>query len=269
MKIAVTVDVENDLGFLDTHTGIDEGLPTILRLFSKYGVKGTFFVSGDSLQYLQKRGFLKEFVAAGHEIGSHGLRHTDYRQWEYDKIFEEVRQSKLALEDVLQKNIIGYRAPQFLMNAQYFRAIEASGFLYDSSLPDPGGISAARLLRKVHIDEELLILIGQSGMKEFSIDSLPVLKVPHGLLWINLVSFAVYKLLFSLLCKDFMVFYLHPFDVIKHKERIELNIKRKLFYQRNANNSESLLENLISFWVRNNVEFIRLGDKTTPREDVP
>ncbi|MEI6206172.1 MAG: polysaccharide deacetylase family protein [Desulfuromonadales bacterium] len=260
MKIAVTVDVENDLGFLDTHTGIDEGLPAIVRILEKYGVKGTFFVSGDSLPYLQKQGFLKDIEAAGHEIGSHGQRHTDYRQWEYCKIVSEVKQSKRALEDVLQKEIVGYRAPQFQMSAKYFRAIWECGFLYDSSLPDPKGISAARLLRKVHIDEELLALILQSDMKEFAIDSLPILKVPHGLLWINIVTLTAYKRLFSFLHKDFMMFYLHPFDVIRDKNRINLDIKRKLFYLKNGNNTESLLDNLISFWISKDVNFVRLGD---------
>jgi peptidoglycan/xylan/chitin deacetylase (PgdA/CDA1 family) len=267
MKVSITVDVENDLGFLESRFGIDEGLPVILSILKKSGIKGTFFVSGDSLNYLQKIGLLREIDSDGHEIGSHGYRHTDYRQWEFARICDEVRKSKHLLEDAVQKDIIGYRAPQFLMNGSYFRAVQESGFLYDSSIPDPNGISAARILRKVCVDSHLLKVVAQSGVREFVINSVPILNVPHGLLWINLISLELYKRLFHYQINDLNIFYLHPFDMVPEKNRIALDFKRKLFYLKNCNNIGLLLNKLVLFWKSENVDFIRLGDLIAEKKD--
>jgi peptidoglycan/xylan/chitin deacetylase (PgdA/CDA1 family) len=156
LKIAVTIDLENDLGFLESRFGIDEGLPIILCLLERYGVRGTFFVSGESLGYLVETGALGEIARKGHEIASHGYRHTDYRPWEYPLILDELKRSKDSLEDVSGRDVVGFRAPQFLLDERVVQAVRECGFMYDSSLTDGGGISAARYLRKVRVDENLL-----------------------------------------------------------------------------------------------------------------
>ena len=94
MKIAVTVDTEKDLGFMDTCYGMEEGLPVILDILKKYNIKATFFISGEAVEYLYVRGFLEEIVKGSHEIASHGFTHTDYRSWEYAKICGEICRSR-------------------------------------------------------------------------------------------------------------------------------------------------------------------------------
>lgn len=260
MKIAVTIDTEKDLGILDSYLGIDEGLPVILALLNKYAVKGTFFVSGDTLPYLAGKGLLSKIENDGHEIASHGYHHTDYRDWEYDRILQETGKSKSVLERVIRGQVTGFRAPQFLINEKILRALRECGFLYDSSIPDGKGISAARCLRKVKVDDSLHKTVLQSGMKEFTIGSLPFLKIPHGLLWLNIISLPVYRLLFNHLSGNPLIFYLHPFDMIRDKQRVNLDLKRKLFYLKNGNKISELLEGLIRFWIQKGVEFVRLGD---------
>jgi peptidoglycan/xylan/chitin deacetylase (PgdA/CDA1 family) len=264
MKLAFTVDLENDLGFLESRFGIDEGIPVLLSLLEKHDVRGTFFVSGESLDALRENGMLGELCRQGHEIASHGFRHTDYRSWEYGKIMEEVRRSKEALEQIVGCEVTGYRAPQFLINASYLATLKECGFRYDSSFPDPDGISAAKMLRKMRVDRE--ILSAAEGLTEFGIDSVPWFRVPHGLLWINTITFALYRRVFPGLEKDLITFYLHPFDLIRNKGRIPLDLKRKVFYLRNGNAVAGLLDDLLGFWKYRGVEFVRLVDQLSSAE---
>ncbi len=259
MRIAITVDVEKDIGFMDTCYGIEEGLPLILDMFRRNSIRATFFISSQAVDDLQKRGFFDQLINDSHEIASHGYMHADYRGWKYEKIREEILKSKQILEKFSANSVRGYRSPQFLINEKIVRAIKESGFVYDSSLPDITGISAAKM-RKVKVDRELIDIIRAAGLREFPIDSVPILKIPHGLLWINLISFNVYTILFKLLKKDFMIFYMHPFDLIKDKHRIKLDLKRKVFYLKNQDGISELLENLIRFWISRGVTFTKLEE---------
>ncbi len=261
MKIAITVDIEKDIGFMDTCYGIDEALPLLLDIFEKNNIRATFFISGQAAEYLNKRGFLKRLADDSHEIASHGYAHSDYRGWDYRSILHEVSRSKQVLEDFSGRSVRGYRSPQFLINENIIRAVQESGFAYDSSLPDSSGISAAKTLRHVRTDSKLAETIRESGIKEFPIDSIPVVKIPHGILWINLITLDVYKFLFNSLKKDFMIFFLHPFDLVKRKNRVHLDLKRKLFYLKNQNKVDRLLINLIQFWLSKDVNFVKLEDE--------
>jgi peptidoglycan/xylan/chitin deacetylase (PgdA/CDA1 family) len=263
MRIAITVDIERDIGFTDSHFGIDEGLPFLLEVFRNNHIQATLFISGKAVDYLQQGHFLQEITRESHEVASHGYAHTDYRDWSYQKIREEICRSKKVLEDATGQRVKGFRAPQFLISEKVVRAVKECGFLYDSSLPDVSGVSAARLLRRVHTDTALLKSITEEGLREFTIDSIPVLRVPHGLLWINLISLKVYKLLFSAAGKDPYIFFMHPFDLIHNKSRVPLDFKRKIFYLKNQTRIYSLLEQIIQFWRDRGIEFIKLEDAFT------
>jgi len=269
MNIAVTVDVEKDLGFLDSRFGLDEGLPLLLDLFRCYGVRGTFFISAEVIPRLVETGLLREISSGGHEIGSHGGRHTDYRDWPYGEILREIRWSKTCIEEALSAAVNGFRAPQFLVSDRIIRALKECGFSYDSSCPDPAGIGAARCLRRVRVDGSLADAIRRAGIREFPIDSVPLVRIPHGLLWINLLSLPLYRRLFRLMERETCVFYLHPFDLVTDKKRVPLDLKRRLFYLGNKRNAAGLLEDLIRFWISRKVGFITLGSPESAVEGIP
>lgn len=260
MKIAITVDLEKDIGFMNSYYGIDEGLPFLMDILRSKNIKATFFINCEAIDYLYNNGLLSRLANDSHEIASHGYHHSDYRNMSYKKIKEEICLSKKIIEERTGKIIKGYRAPQFLINPDVIKAIKECGFLYDSSLPDISGISAAKM-RKVRIDEKLLSAFRETGVKEFKIDSIPIIKVPHGILWINFISFQIYKLLVHSMKNDFLIFYLHPFDLIGNKRRVKMNFKRKIFYLKNENGIKELLRKLLNYWISGGISFVKLEDE--------
>ena len=82
MKVFFTNDVEHTsvtgAVFERIATQVDEeGLPRLLDLYDKYGVKSTFFVLGQLAEI--RPNIVKQIIAHGQEVGSHGYQH-DYRR---------------------------------------------------------------------------------------------------------------------------------------------------------------------------------------------
>lgn len=105
-----TVDVERDWGGrTNAVRGLTYGLPKILEIFSKYSVKGLFFISTELLRNNSRE--IAAITKAGHEVGSHGHFHHVWDDW-YRA--EEDRQISLALLSAMfGDKSFEYRAPKF------------------------------------------------------------------------------------------------------------------------------------------------------------
>lgn len=56
------------------------GIPRVLDLLDKYGIKGTFFVPGwDAERYPES---VKDIAKAGHEVAAHGYIHEDFSDYQ-------------------------------------------------------------------------------------------------------------------------------------------------------------------------------------------
>ncbi len=261
MRLSISVDVEKDLGDKKSFFGIDEGLPFILDTLNKYNIKGTFFINGESLEYISKNGFLEEIIKNQHEIASHGLRHVDYRMLPKNEVLYELKKSKEALEKLSNKEVLGYRSPQFRINAQIISILEDVGYSYDSSIPKPGCFSAAKLLRNVKFNSKEIDQIN-AYINEFYITCIPILKIPYGLLWLTKINFSLYKTLFNFNNKEnLIVFYIHPFDLVENKSNMYYNsLMQKYFYKINLIKPKRLFERLIEFWKQKGIIFRPLKD---------
>ncbi len=249
MDLSITVDVEKDVGAVETCYGIDEGLPAVLDLMNEFNAKATFFISGEILDYLEKTGNLKRILDNNYEIASHGYRHLDYRDWEEEKIFDEIMRSKEEIKKVTGVDVVGYRSPQFRVNEKIVNVLKKLGFKYDSSIPDPKGFSAASLLRGVKFDSEILKRVNDENFREFTISSVPVIKMPHGIFWINFIGFDIYRYLFKKFNEDVIVLYMHPFDFIKYKSRVKCpTMLENILYPVKEKNVLPLFRKLMSFW---------------------
>lgn len=260
MKFTITVDVERDLGDRRSFKGIDEGLPFILDALEQFNIKATFFINGEALNYLVKKGFSQRIVNGEHEVASHGYRHIDYRVLSKDAIFYELGEYKRILEEVFNRRVYGYRSPQFRIDIGIVAVLKETGYLYDSSIFYPHCLSAANILRGVKFSSNDIDRI-EKGFREFFITCLPVFRVPCGILWLAKVGFLPYKFLFKKIKDEHRVIYIHPFDFVDGRDSFVYgSFLRKVFYNVNLENPKNLFVELLQFWNKKGVEFISFED---------
>jgi len=87
----------------------DQDIESILETLQKHDVKASFFIVGDFAERYPDR--IKQISDAGHDIGSHGYRHTRMGDLTENKISEDLDKNKQLLESLTGKKIIFYRAP--------------------------------------------------------------------------------------------------------------------------------------------------------------
>jgi peptidoglycan/xylan/chitin deacetylase (PgdA/CDA1 family) len=110
------------------------GVPRILELLGRHGVRSTFFVPG----YTAHRypGVVRAIVDAGHEIAHHGYLHEAMAGLSEQQEAAILDRGSDVLEAVTGQRPVGYRAPMWELNWQSPRLLTERGFLYDSSLMD-------------------------------------------------------------------------------------------------------------------------------------
>ena len=107
----------------------------IIDLFDRHEVRSTFFVLG----WVAKRApmLVREIVARGHELASHGYYHDKVHDLSPDIFHNDVRDTRLLLEDLSSTSVKGFRAPSFSINNSCWWAynqLEEAGYHYSSSL---------------------------------------------------------------------------------------------------------------------------------------
>lgn len=147
MNNAFTIDVEDYFhvtAFADTvdrgswgkrESRVERNTRALLALLAEHGVRGTFFVLGWVAQ--RHPHLVREVVADGHEVASHGLSHQLIYRQSKTEFRQETRYSKRLLEDIVQRPVIGYRAATYSITPRSLWALDVlaeEGFLYDSSI---------------------------------------------------------------------------------------------------------------------------------------
>lgn len=137
----MTNDVETTSivnGGLRDETGIKvwkEGLPMLLDLYDKYGVKATFFYIANFAK--QHPEIIKIVQQRGHEIACHGLTHRHDKAFDvmsYEEQLEHLTTAKKILEDIAGEEVVSFRAPALRVNFDTPKALIEAGFKYDSSV---------------------------------------------------------------------------------------------------------------------------------------
>jgi polysaccharide deacetylase family protein (PEP-CTERM system associated) len=90
---------------------VEESTKRVLALLDAASIKATFFVLG----WVARRHprLVREIVAAGHELASHGLAHHKVGELGPAAFLEDVRETRLLLQDLGGVGVKGYRAPSF------------------------------------------------------------------------------------------------------------------------------------------------------------
>lgn len=109
------------------------GLPLILRLLEKHGVRGSFYVCGkDALRHPDA---VRAIVDAGHEVAHHGHSHTSPTALTEAQERDELR-SGLEVLRALGADVVGYRSPSWEFSAHTLDLLVEEGFAYSSNLLD-------------------------------------------------------------------------------------------------------------------------------------
>ncbi len=122
----------NDGSFIST---VEKNVDRLLYLFDKNQVKATFFVLGCMVE--QHPQMVKKIAKEGHEIASHGYGHQLVYKQTQDEFLEDVKKSKILLEDCVGKEVVGYRAPSWSITEKSIWALdvlELLGFKYNSGI---------------------------------------------------------------------------------------------------------------------------------------
>ncbi len=255
MCIAVTVDVESDWGGRTAECwGVERGLPYVLELFDSLGIKATFFISGVVISRYKE--MIRRLSGLGHEVASHGSTHKAHSLLNKEQLFEEINRSKQLLEDETGVEIFGFRAPQFRVNKELFDVLFDLHFSYDSSVS-----RAIVPTRYSSLSVPKAPFLLENGLLEIPVSSIPYIRIPLGLRWINLVGFATFRfLLEKLVLPKPTVFYLHPFDLIHPPGNPKTSFIVKKWYSYKAHNTRKTLEQILSYWKEKGGRFVLLKE---------
>ncbi|MEO5654021.1 MAG: polysaccharide deacetylase [Marmoricola sp.] len=107
------------------------GVPRLLQLLARRGVRATFFVPGFTADTYPD--LVRRIIDEGHEIGHHGYLHEPMQGISLATETEYLHRGLEALDRVGVRPV-GYRAPWWEMNWHTPQLLAEHGFLYDSSL---------------------------------------------------------------------------------------------------------------------------------------
>jgi polysaccharide deacetylase family protein (PEP-CTERM system associated) len=114
---------------------VERNVREILDLFDEAQVKATFFALG----WVAKRhgGLMREIVARGHELASHGWDHGRVFRMDRETFAADISRARKVLEDASGVAILGYRAPSFSIDHRTpwaFMELVEQGYTYSSSV---------------------------------------------------------------------------------------------------------------------------------------
>lgn len=147
MTNALTVDVEDyfQVSAMAPHIDraswdsrpcrVERNVQRLLDLFAQHDARATFFTLG----WVAERypGLIREIVARGHELASHGYGHLRASEQTPQEFRQDLLRAKGLLEDTGGCAVVGYRAPSFSIghgNLWAFDVLLETGHRYSSSV---------------------------------------------------------------------------------------------------------------------------------------
>ncbi|APF39268.1 hypothetical protein BOQ54_17260 (plasmid) [Chelatococcus daeguensis] len=115
----------------DYESRVEHNTSRVLDILARRSIRGTFFILGwvgERYPHLVRR-----IAGAGHEVASHGYWHEPVYSLTPDQFRDDVRRSKMVLEDITGRPVRGYRAPCFSITNWALPILRDLGFAYDSS----------------------------------------------------------------------------------------------------------------------------------------
>lgn len=114
---------------------LKQGMPRLLDLYERYGVKATFFFTGYIARLYPQ--VVQMAYDKGHEVGSHGLTHKVSQAIDVlprNTQLEHLIESKKILEDIIGDEVVSFRAPAARVDKKFCEVLHEAGYKIDSSV---------------------------------------------------------------------------------------------------------------------------------------
>lgn len=247
MKNIFTIDTEDwyhanfEEGLFENKTDIvstvEKNVDRYLELFDQYNVKATFFCLGFVVE--QHPDMIRKISKMGHEIASHGYGHQLVYNQTKEQYREDIIKSKVLLEDVTGKRVVGYRAPSWSITEKSLWALDIlaeEGFLYSSSIfPTKNFLYGIPYAPRFVHDCKIY------GKDDLSLINLPPSTKKIGSATIPFSGGAYFRLLPAWMIDRFtksinekegkpVIFYLHPREIDREQPRLKLGLRDSLIH---------------------------------------
>jgi polysaccharide deacetylase family protein (PEP-CTERM system associated) len=227
----------------------------VLDIFAEHKVKATFFTLGSVAR--RNPDLVKQIVAFGHELGSHGYGHRIAYLQSQKAFARDVHRTKRLLEDISGHQVSGYRAPNFSITEKnpwaYDKLIEA-GYLYDSSVypvwhPRYKNLNKPRNIFEIKRPEGSIKIVPLAAAKFNVLGYNIALGVAGGAYWrlfpSGLIKWALQRI--NVVDKIPFTCYLHPWELDSGQPHFsELSATVKLRQYTNLSKFESRLHYFLS-----------------------
>lgn len=218
-ELVFTIDVEewwhseNIREFVrdKSHTSLDF-IYDVLETLEKSSAKGTFFWLSDVAE--NNKNLVKEVVAAGHEIASHGVDHKLLTFLDSSETRYQLQKSKQVLEELSGMPVRGFRSPCFSYNRFLDSHLIDLGYEYTSNGMYVSGHDRYGKPKQYEVYE----------LPDYSIPTLNLLglSVPvTGGGYFRLYPLAIQNYLVKKYKTEPIVFYCHPWDFDTKQPRIK------------------------------------------------
>ncbi len=268
-KYAVfTMDVES---FADTecirNSGIQieddliDGLDEYIRILDDHGIKGTLFTVGDFAPKIADT--LRRHIANGHSLALHSYTHIPPMSIPLDQFRENTLRAKERMKELFDIDVVGFRAPCFSIDRDRLNVLEELGFLYDSSHLD---YLPAQHTVKLDLEDFQPVrgsIFRKQDFYEFGLSKGRVFGKPFpvsGGGYVRLNRWGIVKTMINhcIHDNDYYVFYLHPFELTKHKIPLfkELKAYDKYYISQGIRSYQRRIEHIIRMLKNDNYEFV-------------
>ncbi|HNR69603.1 MAG TPA: polysaccharide deacetylase family protein [bacterium] len=268
---------------------LKEGMPILLDIYKKFGIKSTFFFTGHIAR--QFPDIVRMVIPDGHEVACHGNSHEDRFSFDllsYQEQIHELSKARETLENISGKQVISFRAPALRVNRFTSKALLDSGFLIDSSIASQRfdmflSLGSIKKLNRLFLprlpyftDPENLFIRGSSPLLEIPISSLLLPYIGTTMrIFPNLILFLRWLLhLETTLFKKPINFLIHPNEMIYEIAKGKVNRRGKSFFSylfadllRNKMKRKNLghwaaelYKREISFFIKKNYIFMTLHE---------
>ena len=248
-----------------------ENTQKILTTLEKYDSTATFFVLGWVAERFPE--LVKEIDAMGHEVASHGYSHQLVYNQTPELFYSETSKSKEILENIIGKEVTGYRAASYSITRKSLWALDILcelGFSYDSSIfpvyHDRYGIADSPSVPHMLVSPNGSRII-EYPLSVFKLGSYNLPVAGGG--YFRLYPYWLTRFFYNAINKKDLsfVFYMHPWEIDADQPRIKTNWFSEFRHYNNLDKTENRLIRLLNdFKFIGMSEYLKIEDLLSNKE---